>query len=137
VADTEAFVKKLPLPPSVQAQFNATTRDAAFAVALTDSKIPEAFKAIAIPIPAIDTVNRSTLNAAIGRLVGNDKVPLPNYGTPDASLYSKTKDEDLIYTGSDTIVWDRINAERLRRGLPGLAAIGYPRPPEENTTQTA
>ena len=137
VADTEAFVKKLPLPPAVQAQFNATTRDAAFAVALTDSKIPEAFKAIEIPIPAIDTVNRSTLNAAIGRIVGNDKVPFPNYGTPDASLYSKTKDEDLIYTGSDTIVWDRINAERLRRGLPGLAAIGYPRPPEENTTTTA
>ena len=122
------------MPPEVQAQFNATTRDAAFAVALTDSKIPDAFKAIEIPIPAIDTVNRSTLNAAVGRIIGNDKVPIPNYGSPDASLYSKTKDEDLTYTGSDTIVWDRINAERLRRGLPGLAAIGYPRPPETAPT---
>lgn len=46
----------------------------------------------------------------------------------DTSLYSKTKDEDLTYGGDDGIVWDRSNAERLRRGLPGLAAIGSPRP---------
>ena len=70
--------------------------------------------------------------------MGNFTFTLPttgvtaNTGTElNASLYSKTKDSDLTYTGSDTTVWDRINAERLRRGLPGLAAIGYPRPPEE------
>ena len=56
----------------------------------------------------------------------------------ESGLYSNTKDEDLIYTGNDTIVWDRSNAERLRRGLPSLAAIGYPRPPEDETaTQPA
>ncbi len=49
----------------------------------------------------------------------------------ESGLYSKTKDEDLIYTGNDTIVWDRSNAERLRRGLASLADIGYPRPPED------
>ena len=48
----------------------------------------------------------------------------------DTSLYSKTKDEDLTYKGDDGLVWDRVNAERLRRSLPGLAAIGTPRPPE-------
>lgn len=51
----------------------------------------------------------------------------------DTNLYSKTKDADLTYGGDDTIVWDRIDAERLRRGLPGLAEIGSPRPPEEET----
>jgi hypothetical protein len=46
----------------------------------------------------------------------------------DTSLYKSTKDEDLTYKGDDGIVWDRTNAERLRRSLPGLAAIGSPRP---------
>lgn len=49
----------------------------------------------------------------------------------EAGLYSRTKDEDLIYTGNDHIVWDNSNRERLRRGLPSLADIGYPRPPED------
>ncbi len=48
----------------------------------------------------------------------------------DTSVYKKTKDEDLTYKGDDGIVWDRVNTERERRGLPGLAAIGSPRPPE-------
>jgi len=61
-----------------------------------------------------------------------------NTGTElNASLYSKTKDSDLTYGGNDTTVWDRINAERLRRGLPGLAAIGTPRPPEETPAATS
>jgi len=46
----------------------------------------------------------------------------------ETSVYAKTKDEDLVYTGNDETVWDRVNAERLRRGLPSLTAIGYPRP---------
>jgi hypothetical protein len=55
----------------------------------------------------------------------------------ESGLYSKTKDEDLIYKGADTIVWDRSNAERLRRGLPSLTDIGYPRPPEDTPAETA
>jgi len=51
----------------------------------------------------------------------------------ETSLYSKTKDEDLTYTGDDYIVWDRTNAERLRRGLPSLTQLGNPRPPEDTT----
>lgn len=45
----------------------------------------------------------------------------------DTSLYKDTKDADLTYTGDDGIVWDRVNAERLRRNLPGLS---NPRPEE-------
>ncbi len=51
-------------------------------------------------------------------------------GAIDTSLYTKTPDEDLTYTGDDYIVWDRVNTERLNRGLPDLAAIGSPRPEE-------
>jgi len=54
----------------------------------------------------------------------------------ETNLYAKTKDEDLTYTGTDTTVWDRINGERLRRGLPSLTSLGFPRPPEDpNDTQ--
>ena len=48
----------------------------------------------------------------------------------DTSLYKNTKDEDLTYKGDDGLVWDRVNAERLRRSLPGLASLGTPRPLE-------
>ena len=51
----------------------------------------------------------------------------------ETSLNSKTKDADLTYTGTDTTVWDRVNGERLRRGLPSLTSLGYPRPPEDTT----
>ena len=49
----------------------------------------------------------------------------------ETNLYAKTKDEDLTYTGTDTTVWDRINGERLRRGLPSLTSLGFPRPPDD------
>jgi len=49
----------------------------------------------------------------------------------ESALSSGTRDEDLTYTGDDSIVWDRVNGTRLRRGLPGLAEIGYPRPEDE------
>lgn len=57
----------------------------------------------------------------------------------DTSLYAKTKDEDLTYKGDDGLVWDRVNSERERRSIPGLASIGSPRPldppkPEYGTT---
>lgn len=49
----------------------------------------------------------------------------------DRSVYANTPDNQLTYTGNDSIVWDRVNSERLRRGLPSLTTLGYPRPPEE------
>jgi hypothetical protein len=47
------------------------------------------------------------------------------------SLEQTASEEDLVYRGSDSIVWDRINAERLRRGLPSLTDIGLPRPADD------
>jgi len=51
----------------------------------------------------------------------------------NTNLFSRTADSDLTYTGNDYIVWDRTNAERLRRGLPSLTSLGYPRPPEDTS----
>jgi hypothetical protein len=86
VPGTEAFLKggTIPNDPTgaVKAAFQTNVRDGAFAVALTDSKIPPAFKEVQVPEPKNNTVNRDTVNAASNRVVGNDKVPEPNYGPP-------------------------------------------------------
>lgn len=56
----------------------------------------------------------------------------------DRSLSANTPDDQLTYTGDDSIVWDRVNSERLRRGLESLTTLGFPRPPEETAdTSTA
>jgi hypothetical protein len=55
-------------------------RDGAFAVNLVQTKIPTEFKQEAIPVPAANTVNRSTVDAASTRVIGDEKVPAPNYG---------------------------------------------------------
>lgn len=86
VPGTEAFLKggTIPNDPTgaVKSAFENNVRDGAFAVALTDAKIPPAFKEVETPEPKSNTVNRDTLNAASTRVVGNDKVPEPNYGPP-------------------------------------------------------
>jgi hypothetical protein len=136
VAGTEALLKNLPAPPGVPAgfteAFNKNIRDSAFAANFSESKVPLPFKAEIVPAAVSDTLQRVTVDAASTRILGNDKIPVPNYvSSIDQNLFAQTENNDLIYTGNDTVVWDRINSERLRRGLPGLASIGSPRPPDD------
>lgn len=74
-----------------------------------------------------NTVNRSTVNSSVTNILGNAKIPTPTF-VPRASAGSTADDTRLTYTGNDPIVWDRVNAARLRDGLPGLDEIGLPRP---------
>jgi hypothetical protein len=142
-----AFLKGLPIPDdpagALSAAFNANVRDGAFAANLSQAKIPPAFKAIVTPVPAADTVNRDTVNAASARVVGNPKVPEPNYGPvkPDpgrdaeitaeitrlatelADLLAKTNgqlttlDANISALESQQTItdaqWEAVNAERL------------------------
>ena len=41
-------------------------------------------------------------------------------GSFEAGLSANTPDDKLTYSGNDPIVWDRVNNERLRRGLSPL-----------------
>ena len=102
----EAFVKGLPIPGdatgAVQAAFSSAVRDGAFAVNLVQTKIPAEFKQQDIPVPAENTVNRATLDAASTRVIGNDKIPTPNYGPTETKLENQADVEDyadkaLIY----------------------------------------
>lgn len=79
--NTEALIKGLPLPADIKSTMTSTIQGAAFAVNLTD-KIPAAFKAEILPVPATDTTNRQTLNAASNRIIGDPKIPTPSYAPP-------------------------------------------------------
>jgi len=142
-----AFLKGLPIPNdpagALTAAFNTNVRDGAFAANLSLTKIPAAFKAEVTPEPAADTVDRDTVNAASARVVGNPKVPEPNYGPakPDPSAAGIAESEikrlateiaDLIATTAQELAtldanisvlenqstiteaqWEAVNAERL------------------------
>ena len=86
VADTENLLKNLPVSGDAKAAFDTAVRDGAFAVNLTETKVPAAFKAVDVPVPATDTTNRETVNAATTRVLGNDKIPAPNYSPTVADV---------------------------------------------------
>jgi hypothetical protein len=145
-----AFLKGSPIPDdpagALTAAFNANVRDGAFAANLSQAKIPPLFKAEVTPEPAADTVNRDTVNAASARVVGNPKVPEPNYGPakPDPSAAGVAEAEitrlateiaDLIATTAQELAtldanisvlenqstvtgaqWEAVNAERTEIG---------------------
>jgi hypothetical protein len=126
-------------PPDVTAGINNVAKDAQQAVSLVDKQLPGLGTIPRAVEGKTATVDRSRLDAAFASVLGDPKISLPNFGAAaavggatDSALYANTPDADLTYTGDDALVWDRVNAERIRRGLPGLAAIGYPRPPDED-----
>jgi hypothetical protein len=137
---SEAMAKwsKGSAPPDLQAEISDLAKNAQYAVNLVDTKLPT-ISGID-PAGIVDSVQRSGVDDAVKSFLGNDKIPPLTFGPlkPPAltretedSFYANTEDADLIYTGDDPIVWDRINLQRARRGLRGLAEIGYPRPPDD------
>jgi len=92
VPNTEALLKGLPTPADAKATFNTLVKDGSYAVNLAQSKIEPIFKAEIAPVPAADTVDRSTLTGATNRVLGNDKIPAPDFATatPDVGAISQT-----------------------------------------------
>jgi hypothetical protein len=148
VAGTEALLKNLPTPPNVPAgftdAFNKNIRDGAFAANFSEAKVPPPFKAEIVPPAAEQTVQRPTVDAASARVIGNSKVPEPNYNTSTpppgsdaqitaeierlatelAGLIDSTREEYTVLNSKisalesqQTITdaqWQSINAERLQ-----------------------
>jgi hypothetical protein len=69
------------LPADKQADFDKRFADAKFAVGTAEQKLNDPVKKEAPPGEASDTTNRQTVDAAATRVVGNDKVPTPDYGS--------------------------------------------------------
>ena len=80
-ADSTAWIRGQ-LPADKQAEFDQRWKDAQFAVGSADSKFNDAMLQQAPPGEAVDTVNRDTLNSAVTRLLGNDKIPPIDYNGP-------------------------------------------------------
>lgn len=78
------------LPAGAQTAFNDVARNAGFATDLANFKIDDAMKGIEESLPASDTVNRETLNAASKRIVGNKKIPAVDYTSSDGSGITAT-----------------------------------------------
>ena len=100
VPNTENLLKNLPVPADAKAAFDTAVSDGAFAVNLTETKIPAPFKAVDVPVPAVDTTNRETVDAATTRVLGNDKIPAPSYGptVADAGAIDAGLREGFIQT---------------------------------------
>jgi len=102
----EAFVKGLPIPGdatgALQAEFSSAVRDGAFAVNLVQTKIPTAFKQEDTPVPSSNTVNRATVDAASTRVIGDDKVPTPNYG-PKQTIENQADGEAYVIKSVELI----------------------------------
>lgn len=111
-------------PPDLVTEINQFAKSSQYAVNFVDTKLPDISRGVNLG-GFTNTTERTSLDAALGQIIGNSKIPIPDFSS---GLYSSTPNSDLIYTGTDPIVWERINAERLRRGLASLTAIGYPKP---------
>jgi hypothetical protein len=103
------WAKGLPLPPDVKGQFDKVARDGAFAVDFANQNITNSLKQEIVPVPASDTVNRETLNAAGSRVIGNAKVPAVNYNSAPKV--------DIFKFGDAVIAEQSKYTALLKRGL--------------------
>jgi hypothetical protein len=83
IPTTLDWAKGLPLPADIKSKLDTAVRDGAFAADFANFKIDDPMKAVITPLPAVDTVNRQTVDAASKRIVGNDKVPTVKYSVSD------------------------------------------------------
>lgn len=72
---TASLPPSLPNLPSV----SDIMKECSFATNFVDKNLPEPFKEQEIPVPATDTADRATVDAATNRILGNPKIPSPNF----------------------------------------------------------
>lgn len=108
-------------PANVVTELNTWGKGGQYAIDFVDTKLPAATTSREIP-GFTDTVSRDSIDSAVSSVINDPKIPTPTYNN---SLYSSLPAEELVYTGKDATVYDRINAERIGRGL---APLTTPRP---------
>lgn len=96
ITDTMSWAKGLPLPSSIKNALNTIGGAAAFAVGFAKEKTNNAVRQEDSALPAADTVNRTTIDAASARVTGSDKIPTVNYQSTDQSV-AQTKATATVY----------------------------------------
>jgi hypothetical protein len=111
----------------ILSDINKLARSSQYAVQLVDQKASPAVQGFStVPATSTNVTRRNIIDDAVNDVIGNPKVPSPNY-QGQSDLFGNTADLDLTYSGNDEIVLSRVNAERVRRGLPPLAPGGQSR----------
>jgi len=105
-------------PADLISQINTVAKNAQYAVNFVDTRASELVVQGTQIGGFTGTVQRDSVDQAVANIINNPKVPLPDF---TGGLYSGIPNSDLTYSGDDPIVLERINQERIRRGLPPLS----------------
>jgi len=119
VADTVAWVNGA-APADLVSEINSTAKNAQYAVNFVDTKTTE-LQTGGIRLGAFsNTVERGAVDLAVSDIIGNPKVPSPNY---DTGIFSGLPTSDLaeISRSENSAA---IDAELARRNLPPAVAGG-------------
>jgi hypothetical protein len=116
------------LTSGLKTQMDSLAKQGQFAVNFSDTKLPAAVAGIVPAAGFKGTVDRSTLNAATAKLVGSDKIALPNFSPQaldtSALTSAATKAKGLLSGGLDAggLLSKASGALGGAGGLGGLAA---------------
>lgn len=111
-------------PGNIATDLNNTAKNSQYAVNFVDTKATELQRNNVKLGGFTQTAERGAIDNAVDAIIGNPKVPSPNYSL---GLFSRLTNTELTYTGNNALEYDRINAERISRGLGPLPS---PRPSE-------
>ena len=123
VDTTAAWVKGI-APADLVSEINSVAKNAQYAVNFVANKASEITRGFTQLGGFTNTIERSAVDQAVSQIIGNPKIPVPSFGL---GLFNNTPNSDLTYSGDDPIVLERINQERLTRGLPPLSPGGIVR----------
>lgn len=122
--DTLAWAKG-ELPADLQSQFDTVAKDASFAVDFADQKINDAMAQLAPPGEAENTVDTATLDAAVTRVFGNDKIPSLDYGSPTpppAPLFAENKRLKSLTSDQQTKISTLVSQETTAQNVDAQIA---------------
>jgi hypothetical protein len=86
VTDTLSWATGAALPAGVKSAFDTAARDGSYAANFAQTKLNYSMLQEAPALPAIQTCDRQTVDAASERVVGNEKVPEVSYTEPVPEL---------------------------------------------------
>ena len=112
VETTLDWAKGQALSADVKAEYDTLAKDAAFAVGVAQEKLNDALKQEEFALPSENTVDRATLDAAVTRLFGNDKIPSFEYGSGERDEALDGQYKDLRKQWSD--INDNVLAAKIR-----------------------
>lgn len=112
VETTLEWAKGQALSADVKAEYDTLAKDAAFAVGVAQEKLNDALKQEEFALPSENTVDRATLDAAVTRLFGNDKIPSFEYGSGERDEALDGQYKDLLKQWSD--ISDNVLAAKIR-----------------------